>query len=113
MPRSGTWPGDCRGCGIGAGRADPKDKAASWNPTARRSGTRWFGRWQQAIELLQGILREQPGMIDVWASSRPRRRSREFEQDLDAHRKVMALEPTDPSGYLGGLDHAAAAATAG
>ncbi len=72
------------------------------------------GHWPQAIELLQGILREQPGMIDVWAElASEASLAGRYEQALDAHKKVIALEPKDPSGYSRCLDHAAAAATAG
>ena len=42
----------------------------------------------------------------AWSTSGPSSRPQaslagRFEQALDAHRKVIALEPTDPSGYLG------------
>ena len=41
-------------------------------------------------------------MIDVWAelASQASLAGR-YEQAFDAYKKVIALEPTDPSGYLG------------
>jgi choline-sulfatase len=81
--------------------ADPKDssgvletyRAALEHATARR--------WPQAIELLQKILREHPDMIDVWAElASDASLAGRYEQALDAHKKVIALEPKDPSGYL-------------
>ena len=88
--------------GSDADRADPKDKSGVLESYRAALGHSMVGRWPQAIELLQGILREQPGMIDVWAElASEASLAGRFEQALDAHRKVIALEPTDPSGYLG------------
>lgn len=88
--------------GSNADLADPKDKSGVLESYRAALEHSMVGRWPQAIELLQGILREQPGMIDVWAElASEASLAGRFEQALDAHRKVIALEPTDPSGYLG------------
>jgi choline-sulfatase len=88
--------------GPDADRADPKDRSGVLESYRAALGHSMARRWPQAIELLQGILREQPGMADVWAElAAAASLAGRFEQALDAHRKVIALEPTDPSGYLG------------
>jgi tetratricopeptide (TPR) repeat protein len=88
--------------GSSAERADPKDKSGVLDTYRAALEHAMARRWPQAIELLQGILREQPDMIDVWAElASEASLAGRYEQALDAHRKVMALEPTDPSGYLG------------
>mgnify|MGYP003042701874 CR=1 FL=1 len=83
--------------GSNADRADPKDKSGFLESYRAALEHAMVRRWPQAIELLQGILREQPGMVDVWAELASKASLAErFEQALDAHRKVIALEPTDP-----------------
>ena len=88
--------------GSNADLADPKDKSGVLETYRAALGHAMVGRWPQAIELLQRILREQPDMIDVWAElASEASLAGRYEQALDAHRNVIALEPTDPSGYLG------------
>jgi choline-sulfatase len=88
--------------GSNADLADPKDKSGVLETYRAALEHATVRRWPQAIELLQRILREQPDMIDVWAElASDASLAGRYEQALDAHKKAIALEPTDPSGYLG------------
>jgi choline-sulfatase len=82
--------------------ADPKDKREileKYRAAVDLSGER---KWRQAIVLLQQILREDPEMADVWGQLATFAvRSERFDQAADAYKKVVALRPADPSGYIG------------
>ena len=83
-------------------RADPKDTSGVLETYRAALDHAMVRRWPQAIEQLQAILREQPAMIDVWAElASEASLAGRYEQALEAHKKVMALAPRDPSGYLG------------
>jgi len=88
--------------GSNADLADPKDKSGILETYRAALEHATVRHWPQAIELLQKILREQPDMIDVWAElASDASLAGRYEQALDAHKKAIALEPKDPSGYLG------------
>jgi arylsulfatase A-like enzyme/Tfp pilus assembly protein PilF len=59
-------------------------------------------RWPQAIALLQQILRDEPGMADVWSQLAVfAMRTERFDQAVDAYSHYVEIEPQDPSGYTG------------
>ena len=90
------------GAATNAVRADPKDTSAVLETYRAALEHAMVGRWPQAINLLQGILREHPGMSDVWAElASEASLAGRYELALDAHKNVMSLAPTNPSGYLG------------
>ena len=81
---------------------DPKDKREileRYRAAVDYAGQR---KWPQAIVLLQQILRDNPGMADVWSqlavfASRLDR----HEQAVDAYMHYIELKPADPTAYLG------------
>jgi arylsulfatase A-like enzyme/Flp pilus assembly protein TadD len=90
------------GAGSNAVRADPKDTVGVLETYRAALEHAMVRRWPQAIELLQGLLREHPGMIDVWAElASEASLAGRYEHALDAHKNVMSLAPENPSGYLG------------
>jgi arylsulfatase A-like enzyme/cytochrome c-type biogenesis protein CcmH/NrfG len=81
---------------------DPKDKRdilERYRTAVEAAGRR---QWREAISLLQQILKEDPGMADVW-SQLATFASRLDRQDLvlDAYKHFIELRPSDPGGYLG------------
>jgi tetratricopeptide (TPR) repeat protein len=82
--------------------ADPKDKREileRYRSAVDLAGER---QWPQAIALLQQILREDPGMTDVWNQLATfAARTDRFDLAIDAYKHVIKLGPSDPHGYLG------------
>jgi arylsulfatase A-like enzyme len=81
---------------------DPKDKREileTYRAAVDRAGER---RWREAIPLLQQILKDDPGMADVW-SQLATFAAHADRQDLafDAYKHFIELKPSDPGGYLG------------
>jgi len=86
----------------GAELPDPKDKRAvldAYRAAIDRAGDR---QWAAGIALLQGILREDPAMADVWDQLAifAMHVGRD-DLALDAYKRYIALRPSEPSGYLG------------
>ncbi len=82
--------------------ADPKDKREileTYRAAVDAAGER---KWRDAIGLLQQILKQDPGMADVW-SQLATFASRMDRQDLalDAYKHFIELKPSDPGGYIG------------
>jgi len=81
---------------------DPKDKREileKYRAAVDDAGER---KWREAVALLQEILKEDPGMADVW-SQLATFAGRIDRQDLalDAYKHFIELKPSDPGGYLG------------
>jgi arylsulfatase A-like enzyme/Tfp pilus assembly protein PilF len=81
---------------------DPKDKRdilERYRAAVEAAGQH---QWREAIGLLQQILKEDPGMADVW-SQLAMFAGRLDRQDLvlDAYKHFIELRPSDPGGYLG------------
>jgi len=58
-------------------------------------------KWPQAIVLLQQILKEDPGMFDVWGQLASFSiLSGRFEQAIDAYKHQIELQPSEPHAYL-------------
>ena len=81
---------------------DPKDKRQildTYREAVQFEGDR---NWGQAIALLRRILREDPGMIDVWDQLAALSiRAERYDQALDAYRHIIELKPTYSTPYLG------------
>jgi choline-sulfatase len=59
-------------------------------------------KWPAAIALLQQIVREDPGMADVWSQLAAfAGRADRMELAVDAYKHYIELKPADPGGYLG------------
>jgi arylsulfatase A-like enzyme/Tfp pilus assembly protein PilF len=80
---------------------DPKDKREILETYRAAIDLAGDGKWTAAIGRLQQILREDPGMADVW-SQLAAFASRLDRLDLaaEAFRHYIALKPSDPGGYL-------------
>src|SRR5262249_22451316 len=82
--------------------ADPKDKREileTYRAAVDFAGDR---KWPQAIALLQQILKDEPGMADVWSQLAVFAiRIDRFDQAADAYKHYIALKPQEPSAYIG------------
>ncbi|MBZ5558865.1 MAG: sulfatase-like hydrolase/transferase [Acidobacteriia bacterium] len=81
---------------------DPKDKRQileTYRAAVDLAGER---KWPQAIALLQQILREDPGMADVWSQLAGfAGRLDRMDLVVDAYKHYIELKPSEPGGYLG------------
>ena len=81
---------------------DPKDKREileTYRAAVDRAADR---RWREAIALLQQILRDDPGMADVWSQLAAFAvRLERYDLATDAYKHFIELKPSDPGGYLG------------
>jgi len=81
---------------------DPKDKREvleMYRAAVDRAAER---KWREAIGLLQQILRDDPGMADVWSQLATfAGRIDRHDLALDAYKHFIELKPSDPGGYLG------------
>jgi arylsulfatase A-like enzyme/Tfp pilus assembly protein PilF len=81
---------------------DPKDKrqiVETYREAVQYAGDR---KWGHAIALLQRILREDPGMLDVWGQLATYAiRIERYDQAVDAYRHIIELRPSEANAYLG------------
>jgi arylsulfatase A-like enzyme/Tfp pilus assembly protein PilF len=81
---------------------DPKDKRQileTYRAAVDLAGER---KWPQAIALLQQILREDPGMADVWSQLAGfAGRLDRMDLVVEAYKHYIELKPSEPGGYLG------------
>ncbi|OLD20384.1 MAG: hypothetical protein AUJ01_04240 [Acidobacteria bacterium 13_1_40CM_3_65_5] len=81
---------------------DPKDKhhiLETYRAAIDLAGER---KWSAAIGLLQQIVREDPGMADVWVQLAAfAGRTDRLDLAVDAYKHYIELKPSDPGGYLG------------
>jgi tetratricopeptide (TPR) repeat protein len=81
---------------------DPKDKREvleRYRAAVDFAGQR---KWPQAIALLQQILRDDPGMADLWSQLAVfATRVDRHDLTLDAYRRFIELKPSDPTAYIG------------
>ena len=88
--------------GPGDDLPDPKDKheiLERYRAAVEYAGGR---RWQQAITLLQQILRDDPEMADVWNQLAVfATRIDRHDLAVDAYKHYIALKPAEPTGYIG------------
>ncbi|MDO8629825.1 MAG: sulfatase-like hydrolase/transferase [Phycisphaerales bacterium] len=85
--------------------ADPKDK---WEILERyRTAVDLVGqrKWGDAIALLQRVLGEEPEVTQFWNElAGVSWLATRYDVALDAYRHIIALEPSEPEGYLGAAD---------
>jgi arylsulfatase A-like enzyme/Tfp pilus assembly protein PilF len=81
---------------------DPKDKRdilERYRAAVDFAGQR---EWTPAIALLQQILRDDPGMADVWSQLGVfATRLDRFDLAVDAYKHYIALKPQEPAAYVG------------
>jgi arylsulfatase A-like enzyme/Tfp pilus assembly protein PilF len=81
---------------------DPKDKRHILETYRAAIDLAGEGKWTAAIGRLQQILREDPGMADVWSQLAAfAGRLDRLDLAVDAFRHYIDLKPSDPGGYLG------------
>jgi choline-sulfatase len=81
---------------------DPKDKRDVLERYRAAADLAGDGRWSRAIGVLQQILRDEPEMADAWAQLASfAARVERYEVVSDAYAHLTALEPDDPTAYLG------------
>jgi choline-sulfatase len=85
--------------------ADPKDK---WEILERYRAAGDFAanrKWADAIGLLQRVLRDEPEVAPVWSElADVALLATRYDVALDAYRHIIALNPSEPDGYLGAAD---------
>jgi arylsulfatase A-like enzyme/thioredoxin-like negative regulator of GroEL len=86
----------------GAPAADPKDNVEileTYRAAMALGGER---RWNQAIALLQSIVKREPELIEVWSQIAAFAMSIDrYEVAADAYQRVSTLEPSNAGAYLG------------
>jgi arylsulfatase A-like enzyme/Flp pilus assembly protein TadD len=86
----------------GATLPDPKDSYPILETYREAVDLAVDRKWGQAIALLQRILHDDPAMADAWERVAAFAiRAERFDQAIDAYKRVIELEPTDPAAYLG------------
>ena len=110
----------------GAG-SDPKDKAEVLETYRAALGLAAGRKWGPAIALLQGIVKQDDGLVEVWGQIAAFAMVMDrYDLAADAYRHVVMLEPSKAGGHLGAasallrlhkmdeaLEHAEQAAQAG
>ena len=81
---------------------DPKDKREIVERYRKATELAQGRGWTQAIVLLQGIVRDEPQLVQAWNElARVAARVDRFGIAVDAYRHVAELTPSDPSPLLG------------
>jgi arylsulfatase A-like enzyme/Tfp pilus assembly protein PilF len=81
---------------------DPKDKRDILERYRAAVDFASQRKWGQAITLLQQILRDDPGMADVWSQLAIfATRIDRFDLAVDAYKHYIALKPQEPTAYIG------------
>jgi choline-sulfatase len=81
---------------------DPKDKRQILETYRAAIDLAGEHKWIAAIGLLQQIVREDPGMADVWSQlAALAGRADRLDLAVDAYTHYIELKPSDPNGYLG------------
>jgi choline-sulfatase len=85
--------------------ADPKDKWETlerYRAAVERVGDR---KWPEAIALLQRVLDDEPEVTELWNElADVSLLANRYDTALDAYRHIIALEPSEPDGYLGAAE---------
>jgi len=81
---------------------DPKDKREVLERYRAAVDFASQRKWQQAIALLQQILRDDPEMADVWSQLAVfATRIDRHDLTLDAYKHFIELKPSEPTAYIG------------
>lgn len=95
--QAAEWPG--------TPAADPKDKIHVFQAYRRATQLVAARRFADAAELYRQLLREDPGMTDVWLQlAEAYKRQGRFVDALTAYKEVIARHPKDPAGLTGAAD---------
>ena len=87
--------------------ADPKDKREIVEQYRRALALTAQRRWEQAIDLLQKVAREDPDAAGIWIQlGRAATLAERHSLALDAYRHVVDLRPLDPEGLIGAANAA-------
>jgi arylsulfatase A-like enzyme/cytochrome c-type biogenesis protein CcmH/NrfG len=85
--------------------ADPRDKreiVERYRAALELANDR---KWNDAIGLLQHVLRDEPDAAEGWSElADVSRAANRYDVALDAYRHIIVLQPSDPAGYLGAAD---------
>jgi arylsulfatase A-like enzyme/Tfp pilus assembly protein PilF len=86
----------------GSALPDPKDKREVLERYRAAVDFASERKWTPAIVLLQQILRDEPEMADVWSQLAVfAARLDRFDLSVDAYAHYIALEPQEPTAYIG------------
>jgi arylsulfatase A-like enzyme/tetratricopeptide (TPR) repeat protein len=86
----------------GSALPDPKDKREVLERYRAAVDFASERKWTPAIALLQQILRDEPEMADVWSQLAVfAARLDRFDLSVDAYAHYIALEPQEPTAYIG------------
>ena len=89
----------------GTPAADPKDKIHVFQAYRRATQLVAARRFADAAELYRQLLREDPGMTDVWLQlAEAYKRQGRYVDALTAYTEVIARQPKDPAGLTGAAD---------
>lgn len=84
---------------------DPKDRREvleAYRNALELAGER---KWMDAIALLQGIVRDDPELAEVWSQlAQFAARIDRFQLAADAYEQVTVLKPLEPAGFLGSAE---------
>jgi arylsulfatase A-like enzyme/Flp pilus assembly protein TadD len=84
---------------------DPKDKVAILDAYREAVALNTTRRWFDAIDVLERILRKEPGVADLWRRlGTTAALAARYEQAAEAYRRAAALEPDDASAPLGAAE---------
>jgi arylsulfatase A-like enzyme/Tfp pilus assembly protein PilF len=88
-----------------ASLADPKDKWEILERYRAAVDLVTHRKWADAIVLLQRVLRDEPEVTEVWNElGGVSLLANRYDVALDAYRHIIALQPSEPAGYLGAAD---------
>jgi tetratricopeptide (TPR) repeat protein len=81
---------------------DPKDKRQILETYREAIQLAADRKWSQAISLLQRILREDPGMLNLWEQLATfALRLERYDQAVDAYKHIIELKESEPRAYIG------------
>ena len=81
---------------------DPKDKRQMLETYREAVQLAADRKWSQAVSLLQRILREDPGMLNVWEQlGTLALRLERYDQAVDAYKHIIELKESEPRAYIG------------
>jgi tetratricopeptide (TPR) repeat protein len=85
-----------------SGLADPKDKLDVLRRYRQAAVMASEGRYPEAVTLYRDLLREEPGMIDVWLKlADASERSGRLEDAFAAYREAITRSPREPAALTG------------
>jgi choline-sulfatase len=81
---------------------DPKDAVQIVETYRAAENLAASRKWAQAIRLLQNVIKDDPGVVEVWSRlAADAMRIERYEQAADAYARGCDLDPSDASAFLG------------